>query len=236
MKNRKQLPHFFKLKRTIDVNAIIEYLRQEQLLDYDRYNDIKKSANSPYKSFLVGNHYSKNKFFIADDEEKLEGELYKQLYLTTYNGELNEVEETATTTKDRLRRIEPDSKNYIPELDEHKFGKKNDFCKGILSELLDSFLSPCTRVRLAVLMPGMTIKPHRDYDPSYICRYHIPLITNPGVEFGMKVDGIDTPFQMQADGSIYFFNSGLPHWVTNNGTEPRLHIVLDTNGQLDLET
>ena len=140
MKNRKQLPHFFKLQRTIDVNAILEYLQQEQLLDYDRYNDIKKSANSPYKSFLVGNHYSKNKFFIGDNEEKLEGELYKQLYLTGYNGDLNEVEETVTTTKDRLRRIEPDSKNYIPELDEHKFGKKNEFCKGILAELLDSFL------------------------------------------------------------------------------------------------
>ena len=93
-----------------------------------------------------------------------------------------------------------------------------------------------TRVRLAVLMPGMTIQRHRDYDPSYICRYHLPLITNDQVEFGMAIDGVDTQFAMPADGSIYFFNSGLPHWVTNNGTESRLHLIVDTNGQLDLDS
>jgi hypothetical protein len=40
---------------------------------------------------------------------------------------------------------------------------------------------------------------------------------------------------MPADGSIYFFNSGMVHWVSNNGTEPRLHLIVDTNGQEDLD-
>ena len=146
------------------------------------------------------------------------------------------IEEKESTVKSRLRRIQPGHPDYVPELDEHNYGKWNENVKGAFADLLNSFKSPLTRVRLAVLMPNMTIKKHVDYDPSYICRYHIPLITNKDVEFGMEVNGKEELFSMPADGSIYFFNSGLPHWVSNKSSEPRLHLILDTNGQLDLDT
>jgi aspartyl/asparaginyl beta-hydroxylase (cupin superfamily) len=84
-------------------------------------------------------------------------------------------------------------------------------------------------------MPGSDIKPHVDYDPSYITRYHIPIITNPDVVFGYSLKNIDYNYQMTADGSVYFFNSGVKHWVKNLGTEPRLHLIVDTNGQDDLK-
>lgn len=237
MKNRKQLPTFKALNRKIDVASVLRQCEQDNLFDYSKFNDIKKSADSRYKNFLVGNGFSKNKFFIREDEEKLEGELYKQLYLTGYKYDTNAViEEKETTTKYRLRRIQPDHPDYVPELDEHNYGKWNENVKGAFADLLNSFKSPLTRVRLAVLMPNMTIKKHVDYDPSYICRYHIPLITNKDVEFGMEVNGEEELFNMPADGSIYFFNSGLPHWVSNKSSEPRLHLIVDTNGQLDLDT
>ena len=41
-------------------------------------------------------------------------------------------------------------------------------------------------------------------------------------------------YHMPADGSVYFFNSGIKHWVDNNGTESRLHLIIDTHGQEDL--
>jgi len=237
MKNRKQLPAFMSLKRKFDVASVLDYCKNAGLFDYERYNDIKKSADSHYKNFLVGNAYSKNSFFIDNHERPLEGELYKQLYLTGYKApEVRELAESQTTVKTRLRRLDPGSMDYVPELDEHNYGTPTEHYAGALKELLDTFHSPLTRVRLAVLMPGMTIKRHRDYDPSYICRYHLPLITNSQVEFGMQVNGQDELFNMPADGSIYFFNSGLPHWVSNRSTEPRLHLIVDTNGQLDLDT
>lgn len=237
MKTRKQLPAFKSLTRKIDVHSVLKQCEDDGLFDYSKFNDIQKSADSRYKNFLVGNSFSKNKFFIREDEEQLEGELYKQLYLTGYKYDTNTViEETESTTRSRLRRIQPDHPDYIPELDEHNYGKWNDNVKGAFSDVLSSFKSPLTRVRLAVLMPGMTIKKHVDYDPSYICRYHIPLITNDEVEFGMEVNGQEQLFKMPADGSIYFFNSGLPHWVSNKSNEPRLHLIVDTNGQLDLDT
>ncbi len=237
MKTRKELPAFFTLKRKIDVQSVIDHCQQEGLLDYSNFNDIKKSADSKYQKFLIGNNFSKNSFFIAESEEPLEGELYKQLYLTEYFGpDATEVKEKESSVKTRLQRIIPGSPNYVPELDEHNYGKRNQLCKGALKDVLDSFQSPPTRVRLAVLMPGMTIKRHRDYDPSYICRFHIPLITSEQVKFGMEVNGQEELFQMPANGSIYFFNSGLPHWVSNFSDQPRLHLIVDTNGQNDLES
>jgi hypothetical protein len=238
MKNRKQLPAFRILNRKFDLDAILSHCRDYDLFDYSKFNDIKKSADSHYKNFLIGNGQAKNSFFIADHEMPLEGEMYKQLYLTGLKLPDSGLElvESNLSIKTRYRRIQSSSKEYIPELDEHNFGKPNEHYIGAFKDLLDSFCSPLTRVRLAVLMPGMIIKKHRDLDPSIICRYHIPLVSNDQVEFGMEVNGQDKLFNMPADGSIYFFNSGLPHWVSNRGTEPRLHLIVDTNGQLDLDT
>jgi hypothetical protein len=236
MKTRKELPPFLSLKRKININEVIKYLEANNYLEYSNYTDIKKSSESHYKNFLVGNSYSKNAFFLEKDGEKLEGELYKQLYITSYKYNQNYLNESDTSVKTRLRRIQKDKLIYVPELDEHNYGAPTKHYTGIIEKILSEFISPLTRVRLAVLMPGMTIKKHRDYDPSYICRYHIPIITNNAVEFGMEIDKKDIIFHMKNDGSIYFFNSGLPHWVSNKGESPRLHLIVDTNGQLDIDT
>jgi aspartyl/asparaginyl beta-hydroxylase (cupin superfamily) len=83
-------------------------------------------------------------------------------------------------------------------------------------------------------MPGFTIKPHVDYDPSYITRYHVPVFTNDQVVFGGQTKNGNISYTMPADGSVYFFNSGMVHWVSNNSDVPRLHLIVDTNGQDDL--
>jgi aspartyl/asparaginyl beta-hydroxylase (cupin superfamily) len=105
----------------------------------------------------------------------------------------------------------------------------------VFEEIINMFDSPVCRVRLAVLMPGFTIKPHVDYDPSYIVRYHIPIFTSEQVLFGGRIKDEVREYHMPADGGVYFFNSGYLHWVGNNSTEPRLHLIVDTNGQDDLQ-
>jgi aspartyl/asparaginyl beta-hydroxylase (cupin superfamily) len=52
--------------------------------------------------------------------------------------------------------------------------------------------------------------------------------------FGAKTKDGDISYTMPADGSVYFFNSGMLHWVSNNSDVPRLHLIIDTNGQDDL--
>jgi len=53
-------------------------------------------------------------------------------------------------------------------------------------------------------------------------RFHLPIVTNPGVTFWM--DGV--AFTMKA-GSVYLFNQACMHGVSNEGTELRVHYVFD---------
>jgi aspartyl/asparaginyl beta-hydroxylase (cupin superfamily) len=85
------------------------------------------------------------------------------------------------------------------------------------------------------LKAGFTIEPHVDYDPSYISRYHIPIITNSDVTMYIQRGDNVAQYSMSADGRIYFFNSGLKHWVKNNSQFDRLHLIIDVHGQHDLE-
>lgn len=239
MKNRKELPAYCKIHNSVNIKELKEFCIANGYTDYDSFNDIKYSANSNHKAFLVANGYCKENFFKEDGAEFLEGEHYKQLYLTdidpakvTTSEEL--LEDTHATIFSRTKRLDPTSKNYIPEADELNYTNRNKHVAGIFEDILNSFKGQVTRVRLAVLMPGATIKPHVDYDPSYITRFHIPIFTNRDVVFGIKEKKEIHEFKMEDDGSIYFFNSGLLHWVTNYGSEPRLHLVVDTHGQEDL--
>lgn len=238
--NRKQLPAYGKIKKNVDILKLKSYCIDNGYTNYDDFNDIKYSADSKHKAFLVANTYCKDSFFKEEQAESLEGEKYKQLYFTDIDPKLkinseDRLNQTHSSVFIRTKRLNPDSPDYIPEADEYNYTYRNHHVKGIFEEILNQFLSPVTRVRLAVIMPGFTIKPHVDYDPSYITRYHIPIFTNEKVTFGYKRDNKEVTYTMPADGSVYFFNSGLLHWVTNQGTEPRLHLIVDTNGQADLD-
>ena len=237
---RKQLPAWGKITKSVDINLLRKYCIDKGYTNYEQFNDIKYSADSKHKSFLVSNTYCKDTFFKEDNVPSREGEKYKQLYLTDIDPSLkinteDRLNKTNSSIYIRTKRLNPNNKDYIPEADEYNYTIRNQHVAGPFKDILDLFSSPVTRVRLAVIMPGFTIKPHVDYDPSYITRYHIPIITNDNVIFYYKKAGLDYKYRMSADGSIYFFNSGLVHWVTNEGNEPRLHLIVDTNGQDDLQ-
>jgi aspartyl/asparaginyl beta-hydroxylase (cupin superfamily) len=51
---------------------------------------------------------------------------------------------------------------------------------------------------------------------------------------GFMKNGEEHRFHLPADGSVYFFNSGIKHWVENNSSEDRIHLIVDTHGQEDL--
>lgn len=237
--NRKQLPAYGKIDKTVDIDRLRQYCINNGYTNYEEFNDIKYSADSNHKAFLVANTFCKDTFFKEEDAPTREGEKYKQLYLTDIDPNLkinteDRLNETHSSIFVRTRRLDPNSRDYIPEADEHNYTHRNQHVKDIFEEILDMFKSQVTRVRLAVIMPGFAIKPHVDYDPSYITRYHIPVFTNDQVIFGYSTKEGAKEYKMPADGSIYFFNSGLVHWVANNSNEPRLHMIVDTNGQDDL--
>lgn len=221
----------------VDISSLLDHCRDNNLLDSSKYNDIKYSADSKHQSFLVSNEFCKTNFFTETDATLMEGEKYKQLYLTDFDESKasNNVSLHNTNIFERTKRLDPNDSRYLPEADELNYGVRNKYVAGPFVDILDMFKSNVTRVRLAYLSAGFTIKPHVDYDPTYITRYHIPLITNDDVMMGFTNKNQNYLYKMPADGSVYFFNSGIKHWVENNGVHDRIHLIIDTHGQLDLE-
>jgi aspartyl/asparaginyl beta-hydroxylase (cupin superfamily) len=51
----------------------------------------------------------------------------------------------------------------------------------------------------------------------------------------LERNGDVAEYHMESDGRIYFFNSGLKHWVKNNSPYDRLHLIVDVHGQRELD-
>ena len=92
-------------------------------------------------------------------------------------------------------------------------------------EVLAAFRAPLAAVRLMKLTPGSIIKEHTDYHlaPEHgTIRLHIPVITNPGVDFRLN----RTPVAMKP-GECWYLRLSDPHSVENHGETDRVHMVID---------
>lgn len=92
-------------------------------------------------------------------------------------------------------------------------------------EILDTFKFPILSVRLLRLEAGAEIKPHTDYELGYEdgqFRLHIPIITNPDVEFILDGERL-----IMLPGECWYTNVNLVHSVANRGTVDRVHLVID---------
>jgi hypothetical protein len=80
-------------------------------------------------------------------------------------------------------------------------------------------------VRLMRLTPGSFINEHDDLDldaESGVARLHIPITTNPAVEFELNRVRV-----VLAPGSAWYLRLSDPHRAANRGTTDRVHLVAD---------
>lgn len=94
-----------------------------------------------------------------------------------------------------------------------------------IRDLLASFSCELRSVRLMRLAPGSLIKEHSDPDLSAedgSVRIHIPVATNPGVEFELNRRRV-----VMDPGSAWYLRLTDPHRVANKGTTDRVHLVID---------
>jgi hypothetical protein len=94
-----------------------------------------------------------------------------------------------------------------------------------LREVLHGLGFPLGAARLMRLDAGSVINTHTDPDLAFedgTVRLHIPIATNPGVEF--LVNG--TPAVMRP-GECWYLRLSDPHSVRNDGDTPRVHLVID---------
>ena len=94
-----------------------------------------------------------------------------------------------------------------------------------LRAVVESFQCPLRSVRLLKLAAGSNIREHRDYDLGYDAgevRIHVPVVTNPGVEFFL-----DSRRIVMNEGECWYLDLNLPHRVQNRGAADRVHLVID---------
>ncbi len=53
-------------------------------------------------------------------------------------------------------------------------------------------------------------------------RFHIPVITNPEVEFYLNRERVN-----MSEGECWYLDFNFPHYVNNRSTEDRIHLVVD---------
>ncbi|OUD32645.1 aspartyl/asparaginyl beta-hydroxylase domain-containing protein [Flavobacterium sp. FPG59] len=93
------------------------------------------------------------------------------------------------------------------------------------TNVIDSLLFKKTTVRLLKLSAGAVIKPHQDHCLGYedgCFRMHIPIVTNPLVEFILDNERL----HMNA-GECWYIDANFTHSVANKGTQDRIHLVID---------
>lgn len=249
MKKRQHLPLMAKTKLKVDIEKLQKEFFDMGYDDWSLYNGLKADAASEngriVRRVLL-------EYFLNDDEldqRKEEvitegGEAYKMLCLTDYNEKYPmDQQKVADAFKDiephqlsrKLEKIsDPSHPLYMPEADEKLYDKRNGYCKGYVNEVLDMIeknVGHVTRTRYAVLMPGEEIKPHMDINTDKAIRIHIPLLTNDDTVIGVQGKKTSIEMHWPADGSVWFLNQGFKHWVKNNGTTPRVHLVCSVVGQ-----
>jgi hypothetical protein len=90
-----------------------------------------------------------------------------------------------------------------------------DFCQRL--DLFEQF----DHVRLMALVPGGTIRMHRDYPVPKLADVNISLNTPPGCSFLLDPPGI-LPYQ---SGDAFLLNLNYEHCLTNYGAEVRFHLL-----------
>ncbi len=91
--------------------------------------------------------------------------------------------------------------------------------------VLTQLRCPQRAVRFLRLRSGSIIKEHRDHELGFEdgeVRLHIPVSTNPGVEFILNQKRV-----IMGEGECWYLNVNQPHRVANRGTTDRVHLVVD---------
>ena len=96
-----------------------------------------------------------------------------------------------------------------------------------------AFPFPLGAVRLMKLTSGSVIKEHRDHDLAFesgAVRIHVPVTTNPQVDFLLNGERLDL-----REGTAWYLRLSDPHSVTNRGESDRVHLVIDARRSPELE-
>lgn len=94
-----------------------------------------------------------------------------------------------------------------------------------MQEVLQQFECSLLAVRLLKLAAGAVVHEHKDMDLCFeegLVRFHIPVFTNPDVEFLLNGERMQLK-----EGECWYMNFNLPHSLQNKSSSDRVHLVID---------
>jgi len=218
-KNRKELPDLIKLDLQFDIDKLRKAVNEVEGKDWNAcINGELEPLRQKWGKRLSKVAYNKTNEEIDADGKQHNEIGYQQLSLTHFNPDY-EIRENRNSGSIWDKQFLGGSK----ELDQRAYNILHNDIPDYLKEVCNALGPNLTRVGLAKLLPGEEIKPHRDFDPTFSTRFHIAIETNEKAIF----NGVHIP----ADGYVWFANTGLNHWVKNEGNTPRTHLIFNMDGQ-----
>ena len=174
------------------------------------------------KDLDFANHYSNyNK-----------GKTWSALSIRGYSDDITFIEKPAEVIN---------SKKWADKYKDKEFKIQNtklyDLIKEPVEKILNENFSGCEfdRIRLMALNPGGgELLRHSDLqdpdvgtDDGKTMRFHVPIITNPNVEFSVwNWEGTKETYNFKK-GCMFYLDQRKPHTVVNNGDTRRIHLVID---------
>ncbi len=92
-------------------------------------------------------------------------------------------------------------------------------------EILERIECEKEAVRFMLLGAGARIREHKDFFMGFedgVIRLHIPVVTNPQVEFYLGGERVT-----MHEGELWYLDFAQKHRVENNGEKDRIHLVID---------
>jgi aspartyl/asparaginyl beta-hydroxylase (cupin superfamily) len=85
------------------------------------------------------------------------------------------------------------------------------------------------RAMIVNLKPGGRIVPHVDEGAyaDHFERFHLPLCSAPDNYFHVETDDGPTETVQMRAGELWWFDHKRTHWVSNQSSEPRIHLIVD---------
>jgi hypothetical protein len=112
---------------------------------------------------------------------------------------------------------------------------QHTYLEQVIKDVGSKFPGGWGRVKIGFMGACTDVKEHIDADSKYILKVHIPLITDSKVIFRIKYKNDTISQHMNADGSSYLLNVGLPHSVENYSNIDRYHLIINVYNSINDE-
>jgi hypothetical protein len=228
--NRKEIPPF-QIIGQYDHARLLAEVESLNLLDTSTWADINFSddTNKSFQKITEKHSAYYTRWF------EFKQKLYADLFFNQIDYDLiaTESKEDFHSAKSRARVI-TDASNLRKQRNAELIFKpvlkpmfQGTYIEEVYKDIGSKFVGGPGRIKIGWMGPNTEVKEHIDGDSALILKVHVPLVTDPRIEFVSKFKGESVRHHMPSDGSATLLNVGIPHSVVNPTDVDRFHMIIN---------